>query len=69
MDSARRRFDQGPIVMFQLGQVFDDTDILFPDDQLDILELDDDELLFEARQLASRASLHLSDAGLRVRRR
>jgi hypothetical protein len=47
--------------------VFDDTDILFPDDELDILELDDDELLFEARLLVNRASPNPTAAGLRVR--
>ena len=28
-------------------QILEDTNILFPDDELDILDLDEDELLFE----------------------
>ena len=28
-------------------QILEETDILFPDDELDILDLDEDELLFE----------------------
>ena len=29
------------------SQILEETDILFPDDELDILDLDEDELLFE----------------------
>ena len=31
-------------------QILEETDILFPDDELDILDLDEDELLFEVGQ-------------------
>ena len=34
-------------------QILEDTDILFPDDELDILDLDEDELLFEVDILPS----------------
>ena len=35
-------------------QILEDTDILFPDDELDILDLDEDELLFEVGLLTKR---------------
>ena len=34
-------------------QILEETDILFPDDELDILDLDEDELLFEVGILPS----------------
>ena len=34
-------------------QILEETDILFPDDELDILDLDEDELLFEVDILPS----------------
>ena len=38
---------------FHDSQILEETDILFPDDELDILDLDEDELLFEVGILPS----------------
>ena len=47
-------------------QILEDTNILFPDDELDILDLDEDELLFEVCFVPLKISLFMILTGLRI---